>query len=63
MVGKGIWEDVFNYAVKASKGQGTTDGIQVEEIIQGGLSLVKLKASFEYDIQPVCLLHGADKGE
>jgi hypothetical protein len=63
MVGKGIWEDVFNYAVKASKGQGTADGIQVEETAPGGPSLGKLRASFEYDIQPVCLLHGTDKGK
>jgi hypothetical protein len=65
MVGKGIWEDVFAYAVKASKGKCAGDGIHVERCTSGGDSGQKewadLKTSFEYDIQPVCLLHGPHK--
>ncbi|KAH7341675.1 uracil-DNA glycosylase-like protein, partial [Rhizoctonia solani] len=43
MVGKGIWEDVFAYVSKSSKG--------------------KCNAGFEFDIQPICLLHSPHKEE
>ncbi|KAG8763653.1 hypothetical protein FRC11_014630 [Ceratobasidium sp. 423] len=65
MVGKGIWEDVFAYASKASKGRCKADGIQVEECSSqsGQRGWAELKASFEFDIQPICLLHSPDKEE
>lgn len=65
MVGKGIWEDVFAYAVKASKGECTGDGIHVVRCA-GSSSQSKwadLRASFEFDIQPICLLHSPENGE
>ncbi|KAG8744026.1 hypothetical protein FRC12_014910 [Ceratobasidium sp. 428] len=60
MVGKGIWEDVFTYVAKTAKGKSSVDGILVQEG-EGGANL-KLKDGFEFDIQPVCLLHGSNKG-
>ncbi|KAG8738999.1 hypothetical protein FRC12_016468 [Ceratobasidium sp. 428] len=60
MVGKGIWEDVFTYVAKIAKGKSSVDGILVQEG-EGGANL-KLKDGFEFDIQPVCLLHGSNKG-
>ncbi|CAE7123632.1 unnamed protein product [Rhizoctonia solani] len=63
MVGKGIWEDVFAYASKVSKGKSEADGIRVEECPDqaGRRSWAELKANFEFDIQPICLLHGPRK--
>ncbi|CAE6380038.1 unnamed protein product [Rhizoctonia solani] len=65
MVGKGIWEDVFGYISKTSRDKGGTDGILVEQCLNqdGQRGWDKLKADFEFDIQPVCLLHGLDKDE
>ncbi|CAE6507733.1 unnamed protein product [Rhizoctonia solani] len=63
MVGKGIWEDVFAYVSKASKGKCKADEIHVEECSSqsGQRGWAELKASFEFDIQPICLLHSTDK--
>lgn len=63
MVGKGIWEDVFAYVSKASKGKCETDGVYVGEYPgqNGQRSLAEIKASFEFDIQPICLLHSLHK--
>jgi TDG/mug DNA glycosylase family protein len=65
MVGKGIWEDVFSYICRTSKSG--NDGIVVEKCSmqeQGGpREWDKLKTDFEFDIQPVCLLHSLDKEE
>ncbi|KAJ1307634.1 hypothetical protein OPQ81_001730 [Rhizoctonia solani] len=65
MVGKGIWEDVFAYVAKASKGKCEADGIRVEECPgqSGHRGWAELKANFEFDIQPICLLHDTDKEE
>ncbi|KAG9095241.1 hypothetical protein FRC06_009989 [Ceratobasidium sp. 370] len=60
MVGKGIWEDVFAYVVKAGKGKGPVEGIHVQASSENGAALGE--SSFEFDIQPVCLLHGNEKG-
>ncbi|KAG8747296.1 hypothetical protein FRC10_001475 [Ceratobasidium sp. 414] len=59
MVGKGIWEDVFAYVVKASKGKNRVEGIHVQESSESDTEPGKL--NFEFDIQPVCLLHGSGK--
>lgn len=64
MVGKGIWDDVFTYTVKASKGKCTDDGIRVEanSAEPRPKDLAEHKASFQFDIQPIGLLHGSEKG-
>ncbi|QRW18050.1 major facilitator superfamily transporter [Rhizoctonia solani] len=65
MVGKGIWEDVFAYIAKASKGKGDTGGIIVERCPNraGHRGWDELKAGFEFDVQPVCLLHNLPETE
>ena len=65
MVGKGIWDDVFAYLVKANKGKCVDDGVCVEH--NGSESrpkgLAEQKANFQFDIQPISLLHSSDEGE
>lgn len=62
MVGKGIWEDVFAYVVKASKGKCIDDGVRIEQSSSGSRpkGLAEHKANFQFDIQPICVLHGSE---
>ncbi|KAF8604220.1 DNA glycosylase [Ceratobasidium sp. AG-I] len=65
MVGKGIWDDVFAYMVKASKGKCADDGVCVEQSSSESRpkDLAEQKANFQFDIQPVGLLHSPEKVE